>query len=275
MPRTRYISQKDWARSEILLSAAMGGRPGESVTQVAERIMREDLIRKYPVERRYSSLALPEMWDTVRLNNRVLKGYRGSIPDLIAQMDFGSRLQLYASATGREGETVFDIALKLRVLLRQLSPVRTGLYRRSHKIWIDGRPAKPRGLQKVELDSYAWVFNPLDYAAVHETVKYSKPYQRALRRAKDSFAKEWDLLLEFASPLKLGGQVYGGRYAFFNRGGRGPGARSREGWSRTRLPIYQVPIIVIAPLNTLPRTGFYWRKRRTLRSKPPLSAPRY
>lgn len=251
MPKFTYLKQQDWNNSEKVLQALSGAQgQGMSALQYVERNMQTALFQNFNqvLKPRFE---FPPVWSQIRYNNIVLKNYDKQIVRIIQQMDLGSRLIATAKATDVDGQSLIDIVNKFMQLLRMVSPIDTGLYVSQHRVWIDGKPVSTTRLKNITEASYAWIFNPLDYASTHETRRYSQPYQKALRRAARSFGKNWDMLLEFLNPNALGGQV-----------------SRKMPMQSIRPKVYTIPVVIIAPLNSLPRTGFYWRKRRGMKRKP-------
>jgi hypothetical protein len=69
--------------------------------------------------------------------------------------------------------------------------------------------------------------------------------------------EEYDIVLTFANPTEFGGQVYTSTY------------------KKQPLPVYAIPVITVAPLNSLPRrmkTTFSFKKRRSLRDRTNIKA---
>lgn len=205
--------------------------------------------------------ATPDEWDHVIVNRRRLEPYRGPAAYIAKQMKIGSRASLF---TGPADEATTDLAtvlLDIYVIVVQSSPVRPGwmrgphargLYRRSHEIWVNGRRASTLSAGVYDNPSdFGQILNRIDYASTLETPENRKPYQRAFKKARAKYGYDWDMRLEYAQAKAFGGNIKTSRYT-----------------SKRKDREYAIPVITVAPLNTLDQTGeFVWVKRRTAKQR--------
>jgi hypothetical protein len=124
-------------------------------------------------------------------------------------------------------------------------------YRDAHEIWIDLKRSRNKPT-RISEEAVGQIVNRVEYAAVLETADYSRKtyqtYQRVFRWARNRFSAEFDVALSFANADAFGGHRY------------------TKAWARRVRPDYAVPVISVAPLNSLSasyKSQFHYSKRRT------------
>jgi hypothetical protein len=198
----------------------------------------------------------PEEFEIVKVNTSRFPKYKGHPSQLINRMWLGSS----ALFTSLKDDNILIPVRKALEILHQLSApsVKTGGYIGGHFAYVNRRRYNLATVPK-ELDEdivVAQVVNRVDFASTMETPEYHRIYQKAFTRLRREYRGKWDIRLEFSVPSAFGGNIYTSTYR--------PG----------RFPVYNIPVLTIAELNTLPRAGqFVTFKRRTLRSRPPRMNP--
>ena len=256
MPAIRYMQSRDFASSNTFLNA-MFGEDGTSAGSFYRRV--EEDQREACAQDSVEVGALygfPEEWKLVEINQFKITNYKKPPRNLISTMKFGTVANFFADSVLKD---MVPVLRDIKLMLHQLSPVRpssmrahhrVGLYRKSHEIYINGqRRINLSRSEDIPEGSVGQVVNRLDYAAVIEAPGWHRTYQKAFKKAQRKYGNDWDIRLQFADPDVFGGLLISSKY------------RKR--------PHYAVPLISVAPLNSLRNAGkFAFIKRRTTRSKP-------
>lgn len=255
MARTTYIRAADLRSGGVLLKAAFAdpSKGDRSFFHRVQRDQREVLAEDtFKVQAKYG---FPEEWKYVEFNNTRRKDWVGHPSSIMMDMKAGTRANMFSQGVDRD---LMKVLRDVYSIVKQLSPVRPatmrgphprGLYRRSHEIWVNGKKsAGGSGGADLNESSYGQILSRIDYASTLETADFKRqqPYQKAFRKALSKYRSEWDLRLEYANADFFGGNIRTSRYT-----------------AKRKTRVYTIPVITVAPLNSLPDAGkFISIKRR-------------
>ncbi len=231
---TQYIAAGSIRNGDDLL-LAMFGQPGDKTFKdVAERDQREVL----GDDVQSNEYRLPESMDLL-LNGKRIEEYKGDKSKPIRlKMKFASKA-LYAA--DRISQDLVKPAYWIYGQLVQKSPTLFGRYRKSHEFTIDGEAVgKALFLPKDAGVFFVGVTNLIDYASTLENPKWPRTYQRVFRAAQRKYGAQYDIRLSYINGEFLGGTI------------------TTSGKPKR----YHQPILEIAPLGTMGRTGFVFKKRQ-------------
>lgn len=210
------------------------------------------------------ALDMPEVWETATVNKTRYKDLPSKrMYGEIAKLDIGN-LAVFAAGPATAVTPLIDVLSAIRKMLHKESPKRgnpkaggkrtpPGTYRKSHMIFYNGKRFVGGSVEQQASD-YGEVFSSLDYASTLETPDYTKPYTTVMGiiARRRMWWDEYDITMTFADPKHFGGMIYTSNY--------------KEG----KLPVYAIPVITVAPLNSLPRRmkgNLMYKKRRSLKQR--------
>jgi hypothetical protein len=247
VPRVIKLPPEKMTSASALLNSLYGeggaGRGSSFVRRVEKDQQRELTKDAIAVEASYNT---PEVWDFAVVNKARVSPYEGKASNLTRIMKLSTIINLYSSGDQMKDLDLATVLRAIKVMVVRVSPVRTGFYRGKHQIRVNGKTVGTPGPGSIKDPSaFGQVYNRVDYSSTLETPDFTKPYQKAFKMAVKRFGKDWDIVLRFANPDTVGGNIKTSRYT---------AARKKR--------VYAIPVITVAPVNTLQGAGKFRFVRR-------------
>lgn len=184
---------------EFLVNALLSGKEGRSAAfKQLQRDQSDALIediRKLPGE----VGELSGTYGYVRIEDRApIRDYEGDIAPLVQRMPFGASAQFLR---GCNGSKLAEVAQQVFNKLISVSPRGpTGNYRRSHSIWVNGKPFAPQTIKScggpVQI---IHITSSVNYAGSLEKPGWAQPYRKTFTWARRRFAGDAAFRLRFTN----------------------------------------------------------------------------
>lgn len=256
MATIRELPPKTIAVGNAMLNAFFADR-GKTFIQGVQDDMTKAFSKELPILDKAGGVYFPEKWAEVAINQTRIK-------DLPSKRTYKEARQLKIGFTavytsdGVARTPLADVLRKIQAMLVNGSPVRTGRYKAAHEIFYNGSRGLPSKESQKETD-FGQIVSRLDYSSALETADFARrakfqTYQTVLSKISSQklWADEYDITGNFSGAAPFGGLVITSTY--------------RDGY----IPQYTIPVITVAPLNSLKarsKGNFVYIKRRSLRSR--------